>query len=143
MINHISNGILKALHNEFGDDHEYYTENVEQGLKEPCFFIQSLGSTSSLVRGQMYKVNSSYSIQFFTDSSQKVMDCNIISSRLFICLRIIDVNTKLDNFKLRGKNIKATIKDNVLTVTLDYVYLLNDVVVKSKMGNMEPNINVY
>lgn len=38
MINSIIEGISISLNAEFGDNYTTYTESVEQGLKEPCFF---------------------------------------------------------------------------------------------------------
>lgn len=42
MINSIIEGISTSLNAEFGDDYTIYTENVEQGLKEPCFLFPAL-----------------------------------------------------------------------------------------------------
>jgi len=45
MINNIITGISQKLDEEFnvnGDEYTIYTDGVEQGLKEPCFFIFSL-----------------------------------------------------------------------------------------------------
>ena len=42
MINKIIDGISIALNAEFGNDYEIYTDNIEQGLKEPCFSIVCL-----------------------------------------------------------------------------------------------------
>lgn len=39
MINSIIEGISISLNAEFGDNYTTYTESVEQGLKEPCFFV--------------------------------------------------------------------------------------------------------
>lgn len=37
MINKVIDGISKAINEEFGDEYNIYTEEIEQGLKEPCF----------------------------------------------------------------------------------------------------------
>lgn len=39
MVNGIIGGIAAAISNEFGDDYTIYTEEIEQGFNEPCFFI--------------------------------------------------------------------------------------------------------
>ena len=39
MLNEIVKGIAVQLNAVFGDGFEIYQNNVEQGLKEPCFFI--------------------------------------------------------------------------------------------------------
>lgn len=42
MLNEIIKGISMALNTAFGDGYEIFQNNVEQGLKEPCFFIAVL-----------------------------------------------------------------------------------------------------
>ena len=42
MLNEIVKGIAVQLNAVFGDGFEIYQNNVEQGLKEPCFFIAVL-----------------------------------------------------------------------------------------------------
>ena len=44
MINSIIEGISIAINTEFEDVYTIYTESVEQGLKEPCFFIKQRDS---------------------------------------------------------------------------------------------------
>lgn len=38
-VNLITDAISIALNGEFGDGYTNYTENVKQGLKEPCFLF--------------------------------------------------------------------------------------------------------
>ena len=40
MLNEIIKGISMALNAAFGDGYEIYQNDVEQGLKEPCFLIR-------------------------------------------------------------------------------------------------------
>lgn len=40
MLNEIIKGISMALNTAFGDGYEIYQNDVEQDLKEGCFFIQ-------------------------------------------------------------------------------------------------------
>ena len=56
MINSIIEGISASLNAEFGDDYTIYTENVEQGLKEPCFFISCIAII------HLYDLSSIYNI---------------------------------------------------------------------------------
>ena len=39
MINNIISAISNAIYLEFGDEYEIYTQDVKQGLQEPCFSI--------------------------------------------------------------------------------------------------------
>lgn len=38
MVNRIIDGISIRINEVFGDDYEIYSEDIEQGFKEPCFF---------------------------------------------------------------------------------------------------------
>ena len=42
MLNDIMDAVTRRLNELFGDGYEIYTDAVEQGLKEPCFFVQFL-----------------------------------------------------------------------------------------------------
>ena len=42
MVNDVIGAIAIALHAEFGDGYKIYTDNVEQGLERPCFFVADL-----------------------------------------------------------------------------------------------------
>ena len=55
MINSIIEGISIAINTEFGERYTIYTESVEQGLKEPCFFISCLNPTSKVFLGEQIK----------------------------------------------------------------------------------------
>ena len=63
MINSIIRAISVSLNNEFGDNYTIYTETVEQGLKEPCFFISCINPTNNLFLGKrLEKICFVYSI---------------------------------------------------------------------------------
>ena len=32
-------GVCNALYNEFGNDYEYYIDEIKQGLNKSCFFV--------------------------------------------------------------------------------------------------------
>ena len=46
MINSIIESISISLNAEFGDEYTTYTESVEQGLNEPCFFVFCINPTN-------------------------------------------------------------------------------------------------
>ena len=54
MINSIIEGISISLNAEFGDNYTTYTESVEQGLKEPCFFVFCINPTNRVFLGKRY-----------------------------------------------------------------------------------------
>ncbi|WP_334293833.1 phage tail terminator family protein, partial [Clostridioides difficile] len=42
MLNNIIDGISVKLDKSFGESYTIYSEDVEQGINEPCFFIVPL-----------------------------------------------------------------------------------------------------
>lgn len=64
MINSIIASISISLNAEFGDEYTTYTESVEQGLKEPCFFLSCINPQPGyfLENGISGRTNSAYNI---------------------------------------------------------------------------------
>ena len=133
MIERIISGILEALHEEFGEGYRLYTETVEQGLQEPCFFIFCINPNIRLFRGRRYQNTNQFSIQYLSDKDEAMTDCNRIAERLFSCLELIPVAGDL----LRGTNMEANIVDNVLTYTVNYDYFSYVPNAETKMESLE------
>lgn len=65
MITTIIEAISVALNAEFGDSYDIHMEEIEQGLKEPCFFILCLNPASQqFLKGRYFRV-SQFCIQYF------------------------------------------------------------------------------
>ena len=62
MINSIIESISISLNAEFSDEYTTYTESVEQGLNEPCFFVFCINPQTGyfLGSGISGKTNSAY-----------------------------------------------------------------------------------
>ena len=143
MINSIISAISKALYSEFGEGYEIYTEKIEQGLSEPCFFISSLTQNSSQFFSSRYKKNNLFSIQYFPSSQEIKAECNDVAERLNECLEWIEVDGDL----IRGTNLSSEIADDVLNFTLNYNFFAvsksnNDVDTMEEFGfntNVERN----
>ena len=73
MINSIIEGISISLNAEFGDDYTTYTESVEQGLNEPCFFLFCINPQTGcfLENGISGKTNSAYNTFRLTKTGQR------------------------------------------------------------------------
>lgn len=125
MLNKIIIGISQALDAEFNSENEGYiihTENVEQGLEEPCFFIFSLKPSSKQLVGNRYERKDPFDIHFFPDTelvdgiSTINNQLNEVTERLFTALEYITV----DNSLVRGTSINAEIVDNVLHFFINF-----------------------
>ena len=122
MINTIIDGICIALNEEFGDDYTIYTENIEQGLKEPCFFVQCINPTNNLFRGNRYRRTNEMCIQYFPSTDDEQTECNAVAERMFDCLEWIDV----DGLQM-GLNMHSEMVDKVLNFFVDYNFFTKKV----------------
>lgn len=116
MISKIIDGISTALFNEFGNDYKIYTENVTQGLDEPCFFIRCLAPTNNKFMGERYFRENLFIIQYLSDSKESNHDFQNIFERLSDALELISV----DGDMIRGTNADCDINSEVLTYKINY-----------------------
>lgn len=132
MINKIITGISQALDTEFNSENEeytIYTEDVEQGLEEPCFFIFSLKPSSKQLVGNRYERKYPFDIHYFPkDEDNYNNEINEVIERLFTALEYITV----DNNLVRGTNMNAEIVDNVLHFFINF-----NMIVKKEIEPME------
>lgn len=116
MINKIIDGISIAINAEFGDDYEIYTENIEQGLTEPCFSILCLNPSVEQFLGTRHFSTNQFCIHYFPSSDEKRFECNKVMTRLFDCLEYITVDGDL----IRGISLHAEYSEDVLHVFVNY-----------------------
>ncbi len=117
MIQNIIKGIAKAINQEFGDNYEIYSEDVSQGLKEPCFSIVHLMTTNTQRLQPRYLRQYDFDIHFFPkDKINTKRECHEVAERLFLCLEYIFF---LDN-TLRGIKMRDEIVDGVLHFFITY-----------------------
>lgn len=130
MINSIIEAISTSLNAEFGDEYSIYTESVEQGLKEPCFFLFCINPTNRVFLGKRYFRTNKMCIQYFpTDKDRENEECNKVAERLFSCLEYITVSGDL----LRGTKMKCELIDGVLNFFVNYDMF----VYETKSGEVE------
>lgn len=122
MINSILEAISIALNAEFGDDYKIYTEDVKQGLTEPCFFIYCVNPTHTLYLGlkdspQRYYRENQFCIQYFpADAQGKKEECNTVAERLEFCLEWITVADDL----VMGSKMQYEVVDGILFFFVNY-----------------------
>lgn len=126
MISKIIKGISRALYDEFGEEYNIYTEDVEQDLEEPCFFIQCINPKISRFRGNRYYRENQFAIQYFSKSKDYRYECFKVIDRMYMALEFINI----DGAPALGKGINSNIFDGVLTFTINYdmfVYVEDDI----------------
>ena len=117
MISSIIKGISVAINTEFGDGYTIYTESIEQGLKEPCFFISCLNPTNKVFFGERYFRTNQMCIQYIpTNTSVEKEECNTVVERLFNCLEYITVGED----PVRGSKMNSEIVDGILNFFVNY-----------------------
>ena len=126
MFNNLSAGIAIAINQEFGDSYEIYTDEVEQDLKEPCFFIMMLNPDIERRLSVRREVDVPMSIQYFPKKGRA--ECNDVAERL--ALYVLECITPYESDALiRGKDMHWEIVDGVLNFFVTYnffVYKIED-----------------
>lgn len=114
MINEIMSGISNKLDTEFkGID--IYTDQIKQGLTEPCFFIRLIKSEQKQIVGERYYRNQSFDIHYFpkTDNTSELND---ILDKLINALEYIE----FDGGLLRGTKMHSETVDGVLHFLVNF-----------------------
>lgn len=114
MIQKIIDGICTKLHDTFG--YEIYTEDVEQGLNEPCFSISCINPTNTQFLGQRYFRSHQFCIYYFPSSAEPNAECLGVLGRLYDALEYIEVEGDL----VRGTNMRGEMPDDVLCFFVNY-----------------------
>lgn len=135
MINNIVDGICLAINAEFGDDFKIYTEKIEQGLDEPCFYVQRLNHGSDLFLHDRYMRTNQFAIQYFPATEDAQSECADVADRLFLCLDVVG----LDDGSVRGSQMESIIEDSVLTVTVNYNFFVDRQNAVNYMEDIEIN----
>lgn len=120
MVNKIISAISEAVYNEFGAEYKIYKENVEQGLKEPCFFIFATNPNVEKFLNNRYKLSNLFCVHYFPTANRPQEECNSVSSKLFSCLEYIEVDGDL----LAGTGMTCESSDGVLLFFVNYDFFV-------------------
>lgn len=124
MLNQIIEAISTAIHAEFGDGYKCYMESVEQGLEEPCFFIQCLNPTHELFLNRRYFRQNHFVIQYFPQNTEYQRECNDVAERLYECLEYITLYDEVaeanENKPIRGSEMHFETVNGVLNFMVDF-----------------------
>jgi hypothetical protein len=117
MLDKIIDVISEKLNEAFGEDFKIYTEEVKQGLTEPCFFIQLVTPTNTQVLGKRYFRQNLFDIQYFPQSkNEPKAECLRVQDDLFLALEYINVGEDLQ----RGEKMRGEFADGVLNFFVEY-----------------------
>lgn len=119
MVNSILNAVTKQLGTTFGDKYRYYVENVEQGLKKPCFTAQVIVPLQRKRSPVLYDRTMPMVIHYYSDSNNNIkQDCYAMGERVVECLEHLPFNDAI----IRGEDISWTIAEDVLQVFVTYKF---------------------
>lgn len=113
MTQKIIDAICRTLSNAFGDEYEIYTENVEQGLKEPCFFVLPIEASDTKRGLRSYRNSYPFAVHYFPRGE---IDYDL-ADRLIAELEIINVEGL---GKLRSNDRSMQVQDGVVQVFHTY-----------------------
>lgn len=133
MLNDILDGVTQRINELFGDDYEIYTDEVQQGLKEPCFFVQFMEPAEKPMIGQRYFRQTYMYIQYMPgEVLQPNRELNRVADVLMDGMEYI---TLADGSLLRGTGRSHRREDGILTFFVSYnLFILK---IKSQEESME------
>ena len=124
MINDIINALSRAINkylNVNGNKYTIYTENVEQGLNRPCFFIYCKDYKDERYRGNRYKVNADIVIEYLPAEEENInVDVNSIIEDLYDITEYINIDDNL----LQGNNRLVENAENCVIFNVLWFLLL-------------------
>lgn len=112
----MTKAIAMKIRTEFQEDsYNIYTEEVEQGFCEPCFFIQCLSQSEEDKLSERFLAQHSFVISYFPKKGNE--ECWQVQKRLQYLLYYITLE---EGSLLRGTNRKGSITEGVLQFFVNY-----------------------
>lgn len=118
MVNDIIGGIAIKIDSLF-DDAVIYTEGIEQGFREPCFFIKLLRASQKQIFNNRYYLEHSLDVHFFPGAADKNNEMYEVATKLAE-LEYITSGGSL----LRGTKMSYEAVDGVLHYFVQYNYFV-------------------
>lgn len=123
MINDITTGIAQKLDATF-EGVPVYTEEINQGLVEPCFFIKLVAPEHIQVVGNRYYHNHQFDVQYFPpQDGQENQHINQTVGVLYEALEYIDLGPG----PVRGTQMRGEKVDGVLHFMVRYNFTVQRV----------------
>jgi hypothetical protein len=118
MIDEIRKAILRKINTFRDKDTKIYSETIEQGFQEPCFFVKEVNTSHERELGNRYKRDHLYDIHYFPNpnSPTKNADMRAMAEVLYEQMEYIEVAGRL----LMGFDMKHEIVDGVLHFFVRY-----------------------
>ena len=121
MTNEVMDGVIAAIDSEFPDI-PVYDEQVEQDLKQPCFFVRSVAPRQRLFLNRRYLRTELIEVTYFPPDEGRKRNANDVFERLFSSLEIIQAGQDMR----RGTEMELHVDDESGTAvfTVNYRYFV-------------------
>ncbi|KAA1180691.1 DUF6838 family protein [Paenibacillus sp. B2(2019)] len=115
----IKNALIKKL-SLFTPEYPVYDEAVEQGMKQPCFFVLRIEGGQNREINRRYRRLNSFDVHYFPhkDASAPREECELMAERLYSELEYV---TGAEG-GYRGIGMRDEIVDGVLHFFIQYNY---------------------
>lgn len=124
--------IILELNEIFGKEYTYYPENVGQGMKLPCFFVQYINGSEDYLVGKRYESKSHFIIHGHVENNEnKKSNLNKMLTSLY----------NLEYIKLKNGDIIRLINRNG-KIENDEVFFYCDVNVHLIKSKQEESVNM-
>lgn len=123
----VANEIISAVSvrlAETFDGYKIYQNDVQQGLKEPCFFIAVLNPMHTPFLARRRKITVPLDIHFFPERKGDNQTMCDVADQLIDALEYVATPDEAD--LLRANNMSYEIQDGVLHFFVTYAVVLND-----------------
>ncbi len=140
MIHAIIEAISIALDDKFGEGYEIYSEEIRQGLKEPCFFIFCLSPSAKLFFGKRYFRINPFCIQYFPATDKKQRECLQVAEQMYECLEYLTIDG--EDSPMRGTNLKYEVVDGVLNFFVNYDCFIYKMEQQTPMEDLETSTSI-
>lgn len=119
MINSVLNAVTKQLGTTFGTSYHYYVEDIEQGVKKPCFHVSPRITLQRSRSPVLYDRTVPIVVHYFSGSSNNLRNnCYLMGEQISECLEYLP----FQNTILRGEDISWQIVEDVLQVFITYKF---------------------
>ena len=140
MYNEIMDAVTKQLSVLFPPEAGYtiYIDAVEQGLSEPCFFVQFLEPSEKPMIGTRYYRKNAMCIQYFPGDIAKLSrELNRVLDILMEQMRRIELKS---GRKINGTDRSGRIDDGVLTFLVQYnTFDTREIIQEDAMSEIKVN----
>lgn len=132
MVNAIVLGIAQKIRTVFNEsEYSLYTENVEQGFNEPCFFVQLTSHTQKHRLANRYKETYCFEVFYYpSEGGNKTQECLTVAEGLYELLEYINAEGDL----LRGRNFSSKVTEGILHFYMEYTLFV--------IREQEPEVNM-